>query len=173
MNRLLVGVTAFLIAACQAAAPASPSPTAAPTSAPTTVPTLTPSTPPATATPSATPAQAPSPTVAGKLIAYDRGTPDGFQLELVGEGGGQSQPLSSPDRQVPRWSPDGQWIAVAYVHNDTVHAMLVRPDGSDERKLKPDETLNTGVAAWTPDGQWVATESWDPSDASREGVHIF
>jgi hypothetical protein len=30
-----------------------------------------------------------------------------------------------------------------------------------------------GAAAWTPDGVWLAAESWDPTDASREGVHVI
>jgi len=169
MNRLVVGVTAILMAGCQAAAPASPSSTLAPSVAPpTATPTRAP-TPPPTLAPTATATFA----TTAELVAFNRSTPDGFQLMLVDALGGPPRPLSKPDLQVPRWSPDGEWIAVAQpVDDDTVHLVLIRPDGTDQHTVDADATLSMGASAWTPDGVWLAAESWDPTDEIRAGVHV-
>jgi Tol biopolymer transport system component len=51
----------------------------------------------------------------------------------------------------PRWSPDGQWIAVVAGYQ----ILLVRPDGSDLRVLSsPDIRYMDGID-WSPDGRWI------------------
>jgi len=76
--------------------------------------------------------------------------------------------------QGPRWSPDGEWMAVANVVSDqVVHTSLVRPDGTGFHELFPDPSTSTGVAVWTADGRWIACETWDPNDDSRAGVYMM
>jgi Tol biopolymer transport system component len=116
---------------------------------------------------------APTPSPAAKLIAFARGADDGAQLMVAQETGGVPRPISSPDLEVPRWSPDGEWIAVARVEPDhSVHVSLIRADGSGYHELHPDPTLNLGAAAWTPDGEWLACEAWDPTDDTRDGIYM-
>jgi len=112
MNRLLLALAVWALAGCQTAAPVSPAPTAHSTASPP-------------------PTAAPSPSGAAKLIAFARGTENGAQLIVVEETGGVARPISSPDLEVPRWSPDGEWIAAARAESDqSVHVSLVRADGS-------------------------------------------
>jgi dipeptidyl aminopeptidase/acylaminoacyl peptidase len=152
MNRLTLALAGWALAACQTVAPASPAPT-------------TPST--------ASMEPLPSPSPAANLIAFARGTSDGAQLEVVDETGGVLRPINSPDLEVPRWSPDGEWIAAVREEPDhDVHVSLVRADGSGYHELHPDPTLNLGVVAWTPDGEWIACEAWDPTDKTRDGIYI-
>jgi Tol biopolymer transport system component len=154
MNRLLLALAVWALAACQTAAPASLGPTTQSTA-------------------SAQPAVASSPSPSAKLIAFARGTNDGAQLEVVDKIGGVPRPINSPDLEVPRWSPDGEWIAASREEPDhSVHVSLVRADGSGYRELHPDPTLNLGALAWTPDGEWIACEAWDPSDTTRDGVYM-
>ena len=154
MNRLLLALAVWALAACQSAAPVSPAPTAHSTASPP-------------------PTAASSPSGAAKLIAFARGTENGAQLMVVQETGGVAWPISSPDLEVPRWSPDGEWVAAARAESDqSVHVSLVRADGSGYRELHPDPTLNLGAAVWTPDGEWLACEGWDPTDETRDGIYM-
>ena len=155
MKRLLLAVAVCALAACQAAAPVSPAPTALSTASPP-------------------PTAVSSPSGAAKLIAFDRCcTEIGAQLMVVEETSGVARPIRSPDLEVPRWSPDGEWVAAAREESDqSVHVSLVRADGSGYRELHPDPTLNLGAAAWTPDGEWLACEAWDPTDGTRDGIYM-
>jgi len=165
MSRLLIALAASALVACQAAAPASTAP-------PTIEPTAT-QQPAVASTASPQPTVAPGRSPVAKLIAFARGTDHGAQLEVVDETGGVPRPINSPDLEAPRWSPDGEWMAVARQEPDqNVHVSFIRADGSGYRELHPDPTLNLGVAAWTPDGEWIACEAWDPSDETRAGIYM-
>jgi hypothetical protein len=169
MDRSLIALAGWALVACQTAAPASPAPTTQSTAS--AQPTLA-------SSPLPTPVEAsdgpsPSPSPGAKLISFIRGTPDGAQLMVVDETGGNPRPINSPDLEAPRWSPNGEWIAAAREEPDhTVHVSLVRADGSGYRELHPDPTLSLGVAAWTPNGEWIACEAWDPSDKTRDGIYM-
>lgn len=70
------------------------------------------------------------------------------------------------DAESPRWSPDGQRIAVA-LGGEFVRTATMNPDGSDLVMLVGDPTLDEGFSAWSPDGQRVAFEGWDNVDPTR------
>jgi Tol biopolymer transport system component len=55
--------------------------------------------------------------------------------------------------RVPRWSPDGEWIAMFSDRTNQLQVWMIRPDGSDLRQI----TRNTSsVVAWSPDGRRLA-----------------
>jgi Tol biopolymer transport system component len=129
-----------------------------------------------TPTPDATtgPTPTPSPSLAGRLIAFDRSTPLGFQLEVIAAAGGRATPLASPDLEVPRFSPDGSWIVVANGSSEQiVFPVLLQPDGSGVHELHADQTLSLGTCVWTPDGEWLVCEAWDPAAPDRDGIYML
>jgi hypothetical protein len=172
MRMLFVAVAVVAVAACQVA---TSSPTRSPSATPVLTATGAPSPtikPTSTATMSTAPSPSPSPLA--RLIAFDRGTPRGFQLEVIAETGGRAAPLASPDLEVPRFSPDGNWIVAANGSSEqNVFPVLLQPDGSGMRELHPDPSLSLGVCAWTPDGDWLLCEAWDPSAPDRDGVYML
>lgn len=71
--------------------------------------------------------------------------------------GGAAVPITDGlgDDRLPRWSPDGAWIAFQSFRNGSWDIWLVRPDGRDARAL----TTAPGderEPAWLPDGTAVA-----------------
>jgi Tol biopolymer transport system component len=63
---------------------------------------------------------------------------------------------------MPRWSPDGAWIAFGRARlgdgapTAGAQLWLVRPDGSDAHPLVTDPAVNLGAFAWRPDGAAIA-----------------
>lgn len=67
------------------------------------------------------------------------------------------------DDFAPRWSPDGAWIAFQSLREGPARLFLVKPDGTDMRRLLAESdtlaaTSNEGEAVWSPDGRRVAFE---------------
>jgi Tol biopolymer transport system component len=74
--------------------------------------------------------------------------PDSDGLFVIPTGGGGARRIA--DTGYPgRWSPDGRWIAVA----DGNGVLLVRPDGSAQRRLAEGVTDNQTPASWSPDSR--------------------
>jgi Tol biopolymer transport system component len=177
MLRLLLALAIVALAGCQAGAsrdqPASaPATTAAAPRASAAGVTASPRA--SAAGPTTAPASA-STSDASTWIAFDRANGrDGYDLFLVHPDGSGLQQLAPGDLQVPRWSPDGEWIAVASVHDNGARVLpaLVHADGSEYHELEPDPTLSLGAGAWTPDGMQIAFESWDDADPTRAGVYL-
>ncbi len=63
----------------------------------------------------------------------------------------------------PAWSPDGQWLAMAVDTDGALDIAVVRPDGSDFRRLTSDAAVDV-QPTWTPDGRSIVfarAASWD------------
>jgi hypothetical protein len=59
--------------------------------------------------------------------------------------------LTRSPASVPRWSPDGKWIAFSPDRSYGAGVFIVRPDGTDERRLTP----TGGWPIWWPDGRRI------------------
>ncbi len=75
---------------------------------------------------------------------YSMNLNDGVVERLVASGGAGASPA---------WSPDGQWIAYATLHQPSAGLYLVRPDGSDSRRLTDFRAVSI---VWSPDSQQIA-----------------
>ena len=101
--------------------------------------------------------------------------PDGEQLAFVSDltgspqvwrmpiSGGFPQAVTAFEEQVSCviWSPDGQWLAVESAPGGGMNSQIdiVRPDGSDRRRLTAGGSSNNLLSAWTRDGHCLLFSS--------------
>jgi Tol biopolymer transport system component len=66
---------------------------------------------------------------------------------------------------IPAWSPDGEWIAIAWTGNPDaaprgIH--LIRPDGTDFHLLFSfNDFVMVVDVCWSPDGEWLAFNAYN------------
>lgn len=73
--------------------------------------------------------------------------------------------------RVPRWSPDGTWIAYFSNRKGTYQAWKIRPDGSDLQQLTEADN-DVRYPIWSPDGTRMAiTVIGKTADAGH--VYVF
>ncbi|MDH3290198.1 MAG: protein kinase [Gemmatimonadota bacterium] len=97
----------------------------------------------------------PDPSSDGKsVVFYSLTEPEGDIYVARANGAGLRRVTgdSAIDR-MPRWSPDGEWIAFFSNRGGGLQLWMIRPDGSDLRQLTDGRA---GVAAWSPDGSRIA-----------------
>ncbi len=70
---------------------------------------------------------------------------------------------------VPRWSPDGQWIATLKSIGGPVQVWLARADGSDAHVLTH-SVVDVEEFAWTADGRGIVAASRPDLVAQREAI---
>lgn len=83
-------------------------------------------------------------------IGSPRFAPDGSWLAFAAVGGPSPAKADARSGLVPPWAP-----AVAEAHGIPWEIWLVRPDGSELRRLT-DLAEDTPVLTWSPDGGWIA-----------------
>lgn len=79
------------------------------------------------------------------------------------------------DDSNPDWSPDGRWVAVARTIARTPagrQLVLLRPDGSDSRRLTDDVAVQHVRPGWSLDGRYLAYQRL-AVDAPGEGPAIW
>jgi Tol biopolymer transport system component len=75
------------------------------------------------------------------------------------DGGNQRRLVPGKHFEDPAWSPDGEWIAFAgdYDREDANGIWIVRPDGSDMRKVMDAYGFERHYSpTWSPDGRRIA-----------------
>ena len=87
----------------------------------------------------------------GRRIAFVRNRDGAEHLVVKDLVSGLETALSQKPGSVPRWSPDGHWIAFARDRSWDQGIFVVASDGSGERRL----TETGGWPAWFPDGKRI------------------
>ena len=103
----------------------------------------------------------PAPSPDGKnVVFYSLVEPEGDLYVMRADGIGSPRQLTgdSASDRVPRWSPDGDWIAAFSDRSGPLQIWKIRPDGSGLTQVT-DAPTNTGYAVWSPDGARMAAAS--------------
>lgn len=89
------------------------------------------------------------------VVFYSQIAPEGDLYVGRADGSGALRQLTddAPIDRVPRWSPDGEWIAMFSDRTNELQVWMIRPDGSDLRQITRDMS---SVVAWSPDGRRMA-----------------
>ncbi len=98
-------------------------------------------------------------------------SPDGAQIAFVSDltgspqvwrlpiAGGFPAAVTAFDEQVSRviWSPDGDWLAVEFAPGGGMNSQIdiVRPDGSDRRRLTAGGISNNWLGGWAKNGRAI------------------
>lgn len=102
------------------------------------------------------------------LLLVELNKPENRPLDL--------SPVDGPPVEdgLPVWSPDGDWIAFTrrYTAGPDLNlgrqVWLMRPDGSESRRLSRDQTQGYGQPSWSPDGKLLALQSISIADLGAE-----
>jgi dipeptidyl aminopeptidase/acylaminoacyl peptidase len=98
----------------------------------------------------------PDPSPDGSFVVfYSQVGPEGDLYVTRSDGSGGLRQLTDDaaiDR-VPRWSPDGEYIAMFSDRSGALQVWQIRADGSDLRQLTE---APSSVVAWSPDGRQLA-----------------
>lgn len=103
----------------------------------------------------------PAPSPDGQsVVFYSLVEPEGDLFVMRADGIGSLRQLTSDSAsdRVPRWSPDGQWIAVFSDRSGPLQIWKIRPDGSGLTQVT-DAPTNTAYVVWSPDGARMAAAS--------------
>jgi TolB protein len=93
-------------------------------------------------------------------VRSEEGTTHIYILPLDG---GEARRLTDAPGTLPRWSPDGRWIAFTTNRSYASGVLVIRPDGTGERRL----TETGGWPTWFPDGDRVGYVVVGPDQRQR------
>jgi Tol biopolymer transport system component len=90
-----------------------------------------------------------------QVVFYSQIAPEGDLYISRTDGSGALRQLTDDEAldRVPRWSPNGQWIAMFSDRSKQLQVWMIRPDGSELRQVT---RLSSGIIAWSPDGRRMA-----------------
>ena len=109
------------------------------------------------------------------VVFYSQVQPEGdlYVIKADGSGAGLRQ-LTNDDAidRVPRWSPDGNWIA-CFSNRDSerLHVWKIHRDGSGLQRVETG-VRETGIVAWSPDGSRFAASGNDDMSARGTGQNM-
>jgi Tol biopolymer transport system component/DNA-binding winged helix-turn-helix (wHTH) protein len=105
----------------------------------------------------------------GRLLAFARTEDQIARIAVIPVEGGPEKSLTDSPSTVPRWSPDGRWIAFSPDRGYEGGVFIIRPDGSGLRRLTP----SGGWPVWFPDGKRVAFRALRPDGTQQiKMVHL-
>ena len=101
----------------------------------------------------------------GSVVFYSQVGPEGDLYVARSDGSASLRQLTDgpPLDRVPRWSPDGNWIALFSDRTGDLRVWKIRADGSDLRQMTQ---AQSSVVAWSPDGSRLAVTERDQLGAS-------
>jgi Tol biopolymer transport system component len=105
-------------------------------------------------------------------VFYSSVQPEGDLYVVRAEGTALRQLTSgeSIDR-MPRWSPDGQWIAFHSIRGKDQFLWKIRADGSELQQLSP--LADAIYPTWSPDGSRMAILMGAGIGHRENDVYIF
>jgi TolB protein len=81
------------------------------------------------------------------------------------------------DSEDPVWSPDGEWIVFNSNRDGIWQLYVMRPDGSDLRRLTymSGSGMGVGKPSWSPDGKTILFPSSQGPDSTKwyENVDLY
>jgi dipeptidyl aminopeptidase/acylaminoacyl peptidase len=110
----------------------------------------------------------------GKQLAFVSNMSGSPQIWSVATEGGWPVQVTALDDPVGfvTWSPDGKWLAFSLAPGGGMNTQvfLVRPDGTEMRRISEGgkETNNLGV--WSRDGHWLA---WNSNRKNSRGMDAY
>jgi Tol biopolymer transport system component len=104
-------------------------------------------------------------------VFYSLALPEGdlYISRVDGTGLRQVTGDAAIDR-VPRWSPDGRWIAFFSTRSGSLEVWKIRPDGSDLQQVT--QLRRATYAAWSNDGR-IATTALARAADEKTDVAVF
>jgi Tol biopolymer transport system component len=97
----------------------------------------------------------PSPSPDGTHLAYVTNRTNSLTIRTLDVANGAVTPLDIAGEAV-RWSPIDPDL-LAYIHNGIIG--LMRPDGTDLRRVSDSSTVYDVVFDWSPDGKWIVARA--------------
>ena len=107
-----------------------------------------------------------------QVVFYSQISPEGDLYVSRTDATGSLRQLTegAPLDRVPRWSPDGQWIAMFSDRTNQLQVWMIRADGSELRQVT---TLPSGIIAWSPDGRRMAVSRIQRGLGGRGAAIIY
>jgi Tol biopolymer transport system component len=99
----------------------------------------------------------------GRSLVISRGEGGASHLYIVPINEERQWQLTATPSSVPRWSPDGKWIAFSASRSFDGGIYVIRADGTGQRKL----TSTGGWPVWYPDGLHIAYQEISPVDTEE------
>lgn len=107
----------------------------------------------------------------GRWITYVG--PQGNSLWISRADGSQKRQVSfhAAEMELPRWSPDGHWLAVMAKLPNRPWRIFLIPAAGGAPKEASGGTDNQGAPTWSPDGRWLIYGTVKCQEVGRCAIH--